>query len=326
MHYFLTGATGFVGGRLARRLVDDGHEVTALVRSPGKATDLEEYGVELVAGDITDGSSMREAMAGTDGVFHLAAWYRLGVDDPELAEQVNVEGTRNVLELVDKLDIPKAVYTSTLAVNSDTHGVRVDEDYRFEGEHLSIYDETKWRAHYEVADPMADDGVPIVTVMPGVIYGPGDTSQMRDLWVDWLQGDLPVIPRETAYCWSHVDDVVDAHVAAMEEGEPGEDYIIAGEPYTLVEAMAIASNIVGKEAPRAISPRWFRGMAMLAGVAERFVSLPETYSSEALRVLGGATYLGDNAKAKRELGLQHRPFQDGLREVLEHEQAQLGLE
>ncbi|WP_267639787.1 NAD-dependent epimerase/dehydratase family protein [Haloarchaeobius amylolyticus] len=324
MHYFCTGATGFVGGRLARRLVDDGHEVTALVRSPGEAADLEEYGVELVAGDVTEQASMREAMAGTDGVFHLAALYRLGVDDPGLLEQVNVEGTRKVLELVDKLDIPKAVYTSTLAVNSDTHGARVDEDYRFEGDHLSVYDETKWRAHHEVAAPMAAGGVPIVTVMPGVVYGPGDTSQLRDLWVDWLQGDLPVIPRETAYCWAHVDDVVDAHVAAMEQGDPGEDYIVAGEPYTLVEAFAIASDIVGRDPPRAVSPTWFRALSVLAGAAEHVVSLPDAYSSEALRVLAGTTYLGDNAKARRELGIEHRPFDEGLREVLEHEQALLG--
>ncbi|WP_435333010.1 NAD-dependent epimerase/dehydratase family protein [Haloarchaeobius sp. TZWWS8] len=325
MRYFLTGATGFVGGRLARRLLDEGHEVAVLVRRPEDAVDLAELGADVYSGDITDKESMREPMSGTDGVFHLAAWYRVGAHDSTLAEAVNVEGTRNVLELVDELGIPKAVYTSTLAVNSDTKGILVDEEYRFDGEHLSVYDETKWRAHYEVAEPMAQEGLPLVTVMPGVVYGPGDTSQLREVWVDWLRGDLPVVPRETAYCWSHVDDVAEAHVLAMVRGDPGEEYIVAGEPHTLVEAFDVASEIVGRKPPRAISPRWFRALSRVASVAERVVSLPENYSSEALRVLGGTTYLGDNAKAKRELGLEHRPFETGLRETLEHEQRELGL-
>ncbi|WP_435358501.1 NAD-dependent epimerase/dehydratase family protein [Haloarchaeobius sp. DFWS5] len=322
MRCFLTGATGFVGGRLARRLLDDGHEVVALVRNPEDAVDLAELGGDIYGGDITDKDSMRAAMTDADCVFHLAAWYRVGVDDPSTAEAVNVEGTRNVLELADELGVGRVVYTSTLAVNSDTKGVVVGEDYRFDGDHLSIYDETKWRAHYEVAEPMAEAGLPLVTVMPGVIYGPGDTSQMRDLWVDWLRGDLPVIPRQTAYCWAHVEDVVEAHVLAMEEGTVGEEYIVAGEPYTLVEA----SDIVGKKPPRAISPNWFRLLAGVAGVAGHVVTLPETYSAEALRVLGGTTYLGDNSKAEEELGLEHRPFEEGLRETLAHERQELGLD
>lgn len=323
MSYFVTGATGFLGSHLVDQLVEAGHAVTALVRTPSTADQLPDA-VEVVQGDITEKASLEDGMAGADGVFHLAAVYEVGDLDVETAERVNVEGTRNVLELVDELDIPRAVYTSTLAVNSDTEGRLVDESYRFDGTHLSTYDRTKWAAHHEVAVPMAAAGVPIVTVMPGVIYGPGDRGPTWSLWKNYLTGDLPVIPRRTGYCWGHVEDTARAHLRAMESGTIGEEYIIAGEPYTLVEAMALAESITGIEAPRAVTPAVFRWLSRVAGLVETVVTLPPTYQSEALRILGGATYYGDNAKAKRELGLDHRPFEEGLRETLEYERAQLG--
>lgn len=326
MRYFVTGATGFLGGELVSQLLADGHEVVALCRTPEKATHLAEQGVEIADGDLTEKSSMREPMAGVDGVFHLAAWYRVGADAGGLAERINVDGTRNVLELVDELDVPKAVYTSTIAVNSDTDGEVVDESYRYDGEHLTEYDRTKWLAHYEVAEPMVADGLPLVTVMPGVIYGPGDGSDMGRVRRQWLEGDLPMIPRETAYCWGHVADTARAHIAAMADGEPGEEYIVAGEPHTLVETFELAAEITDIDAPRAVSPRLFGALAPIAGLVGRFVDLPPNYRAESLRSLAGVTYLGDASKAERELGLEHRPFAEGLRETLEHEMAELGME
>ena len=120
MEYFITGGTGFVGGALVEQLVREGHGVVALARDPA-AADLPE-GVRDVGGDVTEKSSMRGAMDGVDGVFHVAGWYQVGNPDPAVAEAVNVHGTRNVLELVRELGVPKAVYTSTLAVFSDPGG------------------------------------------------------------------------------------------------------------------------------------------------------------------------------------------------------------
>ena len=161
MKYFITGATGFIGGRVARQLIEAGHDVIAVVRSKSKAQELARLGGVLAEGDITDKESMRQPMTGVDGVFHIAAWYKIGVPDKSVAQRINVEGTRNVLELMKELNVPKGVYTSTVAVNSDTGGQVVDESYRFDGEHLSEYDKTKWRAHYEVALPMMKAGLPL---------------------------------------------------------------------------------------------------------------------------------------------------------------------
>jgi len=315
VRYAITGATGFIGGHVTRLLLDRGDEVVAIVRDPDRAADLADLGAELVRGDVTEKASLRPAIEGADGVFHLAAWYDVGTDDTA-AERVNVDGTRNVLELVDETGVPKAVYTSTLAVNSDTHGQVVDETYRYDGPHLSTYDRTKWQAHYEVAVPMMELGLPLTVVMPGVTYGVGDTSPMRAVWEGFLTRSLPMVPRETAYCFGHVEDTARAHLQAMDRGEPGETYIIAGEPATLTEALHLAEEITGIAAPRAVSPRWFRLMARLVGPIEGFLPLPSEYHAESLRVLGGTTYLGDNGKATRELGLEHRPLRDGLEEML----------
>ena len=316
MRYFLTGATGFIGGRLARQLRAAGHEVVALVRDPPRAARLSELGVELVSGDITDRASLAQGMRGVDGVFHCAGWYKLGAKDPREGVRINVEGTRNVLETMRDLQIPRGVYTSTLAIFSDTHGQLVDESYKFQGRHLTVYDETKGRAHYEVAEPLMRDGLPLTIVLPGVVYGPGDASPIGDMFARYQRRKLPGVPAKTAYCWAHVEDTARGHLLAMERGRSGEQYIIAGEPMTLAKVLALAETITSIPAPRrTFSPGLLRLLAALFSVAGRVVPLPLEYQPEVLRASAGVTYLGDNAKARRELGFAPRTLRTGLPEI-----------
>ena len=322
MKYFVTGATGFVGGVLARRLREAGHEVHASVRSPEKAKELESIAVKLFKGDVTDKESMRAAMTGMDGVFHVAGWYKIGTKDKSDGEKVNVQGTRNVLELMQELKIPKGVYTSSLVVNSDTKGKAVDENYHFTGQHLSEYDRTKAVAH-EVAKEFIAKGLPLVIVMPGVIYGPGDTSILRNNIQDFLREKLPMLPSQTTVCWAHVDDIVQGHILAMEKGKIGESYIIAGEPYQVVDAFKLASEITGKRAPSTVSYKIMKALSVLVRPFDNF--LPEAYTSEGLREIAGVTFWGNNSKAKRELGYNPRPFRQGWEETLRHEIKMLGM-
>ena len=328
MKYFVTGATGFIGGRLIRQLRAAGHEVRALVRTPSKAKDLEGLGVPLYPGDVTDKESMRAGMRGSDGVFHLAAWYRIGARPSERrsAERINVQGTRNVLELMRELAIPKGVYTSTLNVFGDTEGWVGDESYRHTGPWLSEYDRTKWVAHYEVAVPMIQAGLPLVIVQPGAVYGPGDESVIGNLLRQYLRRTLPIRPHGAAVCWGHVDDTAHGHILAMEKGRPGESYLLAGPPHTLEEALEIAEEITG------IRPPWLRppavvlrALAAAASVVERVIPLPQIYTAETLRLAAGATYLGSSEKAQQELGFRTRALEEGLRETLLHEMALLGM-
>lgn len=318
MKYFITGATGFVGSKLAKMLRDRHHEVVAIARSPEKAGELKEIGVTVVKGDVTEKESMRQAMQGCDGVFHVAGWYKVGQRDKSPGQKINVEGTRNVLELVGELNIPKCVYTSTLAINSDTHGKLPDETYRFTGRHLSEYDRTKAAAH-DIALQHINEGLPVVILMPGMIYGPEGTSMSDESLRLYLKKQLPVIPTRSAYCWSHVDDIAGAHIAAMEKAQPGTTYIIAGPPHELTEVFDIAKEITGIRKPIVILPWMLKMTIPLAWLAEKIIPLPPMYSPESLRAEAGVTYLGDNSKAKRELGFDPRPLREGLKETLLYE-------
>jgi len=322
MKYFLTGATGFLGGVLARQLREAGDEVNAVIRSPQKASELQSLGVQLFKGDVTDKESMRTAMQGTDGVFHVAGWYKIGTKDKSDGERVNVQGTRNVLELMKELHIAKGVYTSTVAINSDTHGELKNESYRFTGKHLTEYDRTKALAH-DLARQFIAEGLPLVIVMPGGIYGPGDTSILRATLINYLQGKLPMLPTQAGITWAHVEDVARGHILAMEKGVPGETYILAGEPGTYQEVFQIASHITGKPAPSFVSHRLFKFLSMLVKPFDSF--LPESYTSEGLRIVAGPTYYADNSKAKRFLGYNPRPLSEGLESTLRHEMSLLRM-
>ncbi len=323
MKYFVTGATGFIGNALTRQLLTRGDEVHAIVRDPEKASELGRAGVHLYRGDIIEKESMRAAMLGTDGIFHVAGWYKIGARDKSPGERINVQGTRNVLELMKELRIPKGVYTSTLAVNSDTHGRLVDEAYHFEGKHLSEYDRSKAAAH-SLAKKMIAAGLPLIIVMPGLVYGPGDTSSLRTNFTDYLRRRLPMIPGRTTFCWAHVEDIAAAHFLAMEKGKVGEAYIIAGEVATLVESFRMAEEFTGIPAPATVSPKMIAVLAGVMSLVEKIIPVPASYSSEGLRAIAGVTYIGDDGKARRELGFEPRSLREGLRATLSHEMALLG--
>ena len=324
MKYFITGATGFIGGRLARQLREAGHDVVAVVRNPARAQDLAQVGVTLYQGDVTEKESMRKPMTGVDGVFHVAGWYKVGVRDKSQAYAINVEGTRNVLELMKELNIPKGVYTSTLAVNSDTHGVEADENYHFNGKHISVYDQTKAEAH-DIAVKMIQEGLPLVIVQPGLVYGPGDTSSVRTSFIQYLTKKLPVMPQQTAFSWAHVDDIAHAHWLAMEKGKVGENYNICGPTHTFINALEIAKQITGIKLPMAVPAGMIRAMSGMMYVFDKFIPVPESYTGEGLRIIAGVTYIGTNAKAKRELGYNPRLLREGLTETLKHEMKLLGM-
>ncbi|MEW6320643.1 MAG: NAD-dependent epimerase/dehydratase family protein [Acidobacteriota bacterium] len=322
--YLVTGATGFIGAEIVKQLVGRGHRVSALVRTLDRTAMLRALGVDLHVGDITDAASLRPAMEGVDGVFHLAAWYRLGPRSP-VAERVNVEGTRLVLEAMRDAGVPKGVYASTLSVLGDTGGVLADERFVRRSPFLSEYERTKWKAHHEVALPMARAGLPLVIAMPGAVYGPGDTSGIHDLIVRLLQKRLPMVPRGTAFCWGYIEDTARGFVQAMEAGRPGEAYVIAGPVHPLDEALRLAARIAGVRPPVVNPPPIsMRIAAGLAGAAER-IGLRLPYSAEALRLMSGVTWIASSAKAARELGFRARPLEEGWGPTIEHEKRRLGL-
>lgn len=324
--YFVTGATGFVGGELVKQLIGRGHQVTALVRSPERATLLKALGVDVVAGDITDRDSLRGPMTGADGVFHVAAWYKIGVrrrnDDPE---RINVHGTRNVFEIASEVGVPRIVYTSTVGVFGDTHHQVVDETYYARGPFLTEYDRTKWLAHYDVALPMIRQGLPLIIVMPGAVYGPGDTSALHGTLVQLLRGRLVATPRGVTFCWGYIEDTARGVRQAMEGGALGETYLLTGPPHTFEDAFDLAARIASKRPPTIHPPPLvMRGAAALTAMLERWeLRLP--FAAETLRLMAGTTWIGSSAKAQQALGFSARSLDEGLRHTIEHELRQLGM-
>lgn len=329
MEYFVTGATGLIGTHLVEELTDHGHEVVALTRSHSNANHLPSE-VTVVEGDITNKESIREPMTGVDGVFHIAAWFYVGPGprETEKAERINVDGTRNVLELMDELDIPKGVYTSTVGVYPGTSGEAVDESVDPDCPTFAVYFRTKWEAHFEVAKPMMEEGLPLVIVQPGAVYGPHDKlyGSARSAFRDYLTGDLPMVPRNWTLSFDYVADTAEAHRLAMEKGTPGEEYIVAGEPRTMSEVLGYAEDITGIPAPRVAPDRVFGGLATVMRGIERIATPPEGLEAEMMAFFAGRQYLVDNSKANRELGITHRPLREGLAEYLAWEADQLGLD
>lgn len=314
---FVTGGTGFIGRRLVRELLAGGYQVRALARSPRSMAIVEGLGATAVPGNILDEASLQVGMEGCDVVFHLAA-ARPGRDAswPQ-AEIVNVDGARNVLRLAHALGVPKIIYASTVNVFGDTHGQSVHEDYFYAGPFRNEYDRTKWLAHYKVAQPLIEKGAPIVIVLPGGVYGPGDTGFLAEAMRFFYRG-VPFAPGpETTLTYTYVDDVAQGFVLAAAKGQIGESYILAGPAIPLGEMMDFWSHLTGRPAPPARVPAGLlRPLAPLMEAVEPFVRAPAVFSPQALSILG-TTSLARSDKARAELGWQTRPLQTGMLETFE---------
>lgn len=327
MEYFVTGATGLIGTHVVERLDADGHDVVALTRDRSNAAHLPDA-VTVVEGDITEKGSMRPAMAGVDGVFHIAAWFYVGPGPRALerAERINIEGTRNVFELVDDLDVPKGVYTSTVGVHPGTSGEEIDETVEPAKPTYAVYNRTKWEAHYEVARPMMADGLPLVVVLPSGVYGPHDKlrGSIRGLVRDYLTGALPAIPRGLTLSFDHAADVADGHVRAMELGDPGAEYILASQARTVGDVMDCLESLTGISAPPTVPDGVFGALSRVMRVYDRVATPPEGLEPELLSFLAGREFRVDTEKARRDLGVEFRSLEDGLASYLEWELDQMG--
>ena len=317
MKVFVTGATGFIGKYLIAQLLEKGVEVNGLVRDLEKAKYLEEQGVKLYQGDITDIESMRDGMTGCDVVYHMAGYYKLGANDAkEKADRINIDGTRNVCSLALELKIPKFVYVSTLATYGDTKGKAVlEEQQPATAPTTSHYDRTKWQAHKIVKGFIAK-GLPAVITMPGIVFGIGDHSVYGEALDFFLKGWLFVVPGyETGLTYVHVKDVAAALILAAEKGKPGE-YITSGPCFTVGELFDLWAEVSGRRAPKIRIPAAFiRPSWPVMQLIGYLIPLPQLLSGEVTRIIG-VTYYGDSSKVKRELGWEPQPVRQRLIETL----------
>jgi nucleoside-diphosphate-sugar epimerase len=311
---FVTGGTGFIGSRLIALLAARGVEVRALARSQAGMEKVKALGAAPVQGDVTEPGSMQEAMRGCDVVFHVASMYEVGLRYKKQMEKVNVDGVRNVIETACKAGVPKIVFTSTVGVLGDTRGQIADETFEHQGDFATVYERTKWIAHYQVALPLIKQGAPVIIVMPSGVFGPDDHSTINDLMKLHIRGRLQVVPgKETTFSHVYVDDVAEGHILAAEKGRIGESYILAGTAMPMGEYIKLWSKVTGRpapvlELPSALVRVWWPLLALL----ERVLPIPAVLSGEAARVLG-TTWIASSEKAQRELGYKFRPVEEGLK-------------
>ena len=256
----VTGATGFVGSAVARKLVAEGFSVRALVRPGSPRFHLAGLDFEFATGDLRDAASVRQAMQGIRYVFHVAADYRLWARDPSEIFAANVDGTRIIMEEARRAGVERIVYCSSVATLKLHHdGSAADETIGLsEAEGIGAYKRSKIAAERLVEAMIARDALPAVIVNPSTPIGPRDVKPTPTgrIIVEAARGRMPGF-LDTGLNLVHVDDVAEGHLAALKHGKIGERYILGGEN---VDARRHAGgNRAPSRPPRALAQDPARG-------------------------------------------------------------------
>src|SRR5687768_7829878 len=255
MRYLVTGATGFLGGRIALSLKNAGCRVRALVR-PGSAIDeLEKSGIEIVEGQITNAADVFAAAAGCEQIYHNAAVFRTAGHSDSHYREVNVGGTLNVLAAARAHGCERVVHCSTGGVHGHVEDPPADETYRFKPG--DVYQRTKLEAEL-AASAAAEHGLPVSIVRPGAIYGEGDLRFLRLFRAIQQHRFAMIGSGRTRLHMVHVDDLVRGlMLAGSNPAARGETFLIAGaEAPTLNEIAASVADAMGVRRPTLHLPVW----------------------------------------------------------------------
>ncbi|XP_059633052.1 uncharacterized protein LOC132275882 [Cornus florida] len=326
----VTGASGYLGGRLCHALLRHGHSVRAFVRPTSelsclpRPTDGDDCGgsLELAYGDVTDYGSLLDACSGCHVIFHAAALVEPWLPEPSKLFSVNVGGLKNVLQAYKETKtVEKIIYTSSFFALGSTDGYVADESQI----HPAKFFCTEYEKSKAVADKIAIDaaakGVPIVAVYPGVVYGPGKVTTgniVARMIIERFNGRLPgyVGYGNDMFSFSHVDDVVEGHIAALNKGRPGERYLLTGENASFMHVFDIAASITQTKRP------WFN-IPLLVIETYGWLSILFSRITGKLPLISPPTvyvlkhqWAYSCEKAKLELDYNPRSLKEGLAEVL----------
>lgn len=316
----VTGATGFVGSAVVRQLLAAGVAVKALVRpgaDTGALAGLPE--VEPRRGDLTDPASLRAAVRGCRGVFHVAADYRLWTRTPDAMYAVNVTGTRDLLLAAAAAGVERIVYTSSVA----TLGARSDGGPADERTHVTFdemighYKKSKFLAEAE-ARRLAGDGVPVVIVNPSMPVGPRDRrpTPTGRMLLDAARGRMPAYV-DTGLNVVHVDDVAAGHLLAYRHGVVGERYILGGEDMSLRDILIQIAALTGRTPPRLrLSQRVLLPLAHASELWARLSGREPLLTVDGLRLSRKHMYF-TSERASRELGYRSRPAQQAIADAVD---------
>lgn len=319
---FITGATGFVGEQLAKKLVEQGNEVHLLVRSVSKAKKIfPDEKFKIFEGDLLEPVKIQKAIENCSEAYHLAAHAKVWDKDPKTFYKMNVEGTLHVLEKALHAGIRRVVLTSTAGVlGPAVHGI-VTENTPQTVPHSTEYERTKAIAEQESLKYL-DKGLEIVTLNPTRIYGGGQRSEsnaVTKLLERYHQGKWRIMPGDGKRIGNYVfiDDVVQGHILAMQKGRNGERYILGGENVSYQELFDMFGEITGKRLRLFNLP-----IGVMMGFARLQLLMANTFGKPPLITPNFVKkYLYDwkvsSEKAQSELGYTITPLKEGLTKTLE---------
>ena len=320
MKTLVTGSTGFLGSAVLRELLDDGREVKVLIRKGANTANIDGLDVEIAYGDLRDSESLQSALNGCSTLYHAAAYYSLWDRDQQLIYEINVEGTRKILQASQKKGLEKIVYTSTvgcIGLNDDT--TPATEKTFFNKNTLSNnYKKSKYQAEQVVLE-FARSGLPVVIVNPSTPVGPRDIkpTPTGKIILDFLNREMPAY-LDTGLNLIDVKDCARGHILAEKKGISGERYILGNQDLSLFDILVMLETITGLKAPSIKMPFW---LALSAGWICEMVSNHITGKPPAVPLAGVkmAKYFMyfDSSKAVQKLGLPQNPVENALRQSVD---------
>lgn len=318
MKVLVTGATGFIGFHVAKLLTEKGLLVSALVREGSDSSALKSLGIELVKGDVRDLDSVCIALKGCRHLYHLAADYRLWVPDPETMYEINVQGTRNIMQAALKLGTEKVIYTSTVgALAASRNGKPSDEDTSADiMDMIGHYKRSKFIAEMETYG-FIEKGVPVVIVNPSTPIGPMDKkpTPTGKMIVDFLNGRIPAY-LDTGLNFVDVEDVAAGHWLAAKYGRIGQRYILGNKNLSLKEFFESIGRLTGQKPPKVRLP--YLPVLIAAHFDEalsRFTGRHPRIPLTGVRMARKYMFF-DCSKAVRELNMPQSPIEGAIEKAI----------
>ncbi|MDD5447905.1 MAG: SDR family oxidoreductase [Actinomycetota bacterium] len=314
----VTGATGHIGNVLVRELLADGKKVKAIVAPGDDLESIEGLDVELVYADIRDADSLASAFDGAEYVYHLAGIISIGSSKSKLLWDVNVEGTKNVIDACLRAGVKRLLYVSSIhAFTEPPHGTPIIETKKFDPSSVvGQYAKSKAAATNAVLEAIEKRGLDAAIVHPTGVIGPYDykLSNMGQMIVDYINGHLYAYI-DGAYDFADVRDVARGIILASEKGQTGENYILSGEQITVRQILETLEDETKIPIPRIKLPLWVaRATAPLAEFYYRLKKQPPLFTSYSISTLVSNS-LTTYQKATRELGYTARPVRDSIRDA-----------
>jgi len=317
--FFIAGGTGFLGKPLVKRLAEQGCTLNVLARPGSNTEGLEHENIALCRGDVTDSASVENALDGCTRAYYMAACVKEWARDKSIFDKVNSAALDSFLTAAQKKGLEKIVYTSSFIAlgPSDRRGECNEDSVHEPGHFHNDYERTKFEAS-AIVEKHRRAGLNIVTAVPGVIYGPGELTDgniVVKIMRQFLRGRLPGIPGRGERKWSYafIDDVVAGHIACMEKGAPGGNYILGGDNRSSNEFFSILADLSGQTFPKRYIPLWLLWCAGLG--LEVLARLGGPYPLITRGIVGvyGHDWAYSSARAHEELGYTPRPLEEGLK-------------